>query len=181
MRKISILLLALIAYMMCLMATSCHPKITESLSTKDVQKSDSLYVKKDSTYYRDTTLKVKGSVITIQNEVKADTSGCINMPETVIETEHSKANASIINGKLLVNCVCKDLELRVKLQERLIREYAALSKLKQAEKTIYKTMEVRYIPKGVKLLAWVGGASLVFYILLVIYSCLKFFKVIQKP
>lgn len=114
--------------------------------------------------------------------------------DTVIKKEESKASASVPlkdvkkgfkhdfknkdasgsieekDGNLNVTCKCDSLEIRVKLQDKIIETL----KKKVTEKTTPRP--VQYIPWYIKILAWVGGIFLAFAIIMVLAKKFKIIK-----
>lgn len=129
---------------------SCKTK--QSL-IKDTIKTENI---KDSTNYssvitfKDSTINIEGDSLVLN--LQTDSTG--NLIPQVIETKDIKLEVKNVNGKPTVNCYCKDLELKVKLQETIIKEFKDKSNTKVDKQVITKeiTKEVKYIPKWV----WIG-------------------------
>jgi hypothetical protein len=162
-----------ITALIALICPSCNRRITKTLE-KDYRQIDSCYVQKDSTWYRDSTITIAGDSSKIEAIVKPDSAGNINLPLIVTQTNRSKTSISIINGRLKADCVCKELELRVQIQERLIQAYKRVYVFRQKD-TVKETNRERPIPVWVKFFAWCG-AILLFLVFLIII--LKFKKLI---
>jgi hypothetical protein len=129
-------------------------------------------VKKDTIILHDTTFVFKGDSAKITATVAPDINGEVNMPEIVTDSPRTKLSVSITKGKVIADCICKELEQKVTLQEHRITELTAIASEKQREKIVTKTIEVRFIPRWVKILAWIGGINslaLIIYIAFKIY------------
>ena len=129
-----------------------------SCKTKQSLVKDTVKIEntKDSTNYfkeitfKDSTINIKGDSLVLN--LQTDSTG--KLIDQVIETKDIKVEVKNTNGKPTVNCYCKDLELKVKLQETIIKEFKGKSNTKVDKQIIIKekVKEVKYIPR----IAWIG-------------------------
>jgi hypothetical protein len=161
-----------------LLATpACQHKLIQS-STKT---SDTLSIKlleKDSVSYKDTTYHTLADSSKISTKLNLNIDGDMEMPEIRLDTKTIKHTVSISHGKLTSECLCKGLEIQLKLKERLIQRLYLEKNISSNTKSTSEIVQEKFIPKWVKFFACSGG---VFYLLLLIYIAFKVLKNYYKP
>lgn len=141
-----------------IVVTGC--KCPQAVTSTVIRDSVSTSIKRE---YRDTVIRIPADTASIQALVKCPPNGIVNMPEMKVKSKRAIISAKIVNGTLDATCTCPELEKQVKLLKETVTHLRQRWELKT--KTV--TVEVKYIPAWVKVLAWVGGISL-FAILLLI-------------
>jgi hypothetical protein len=152
--------------------TSCARKHTESLE-KSTEKVATVYIKQDTIIPKDTLVRINGDSTRVTAMVEPDREGKINLPELVMDSHRSKVSVKISDGHLEVKATCKELEEKIQLQEHRITELTAIARDAKKEKAVTQTIQQRYTPKWVKVLAWIGALSLLFIIYLLFKPLLK--------
>jgi hypothetical protein len=140
------------------LCTACNRKTFQSVEKTTITK-DSIIVVHDTLILHDTTFVFKGDSSQIQAQVIVDKNGKAELPQTITETPRLKSIVSITNGVMKVDCICKELEQTVQLQERRITELTRINEKQKTDIQTTKTVEVKYIPKFVSVLAWLGGLT----------------------
>lgn len=114
---------------------------------------------------RDTIIKIPSSKVGVSAHVNDLNDEPIRRSIGNSTVELYKKNDSIF-----ANATCDSLELKLQLQDSLINTY----RLRETDTTItLPPVEVKYIPWFIKILAWIGGLSL-------LYFGFKFFRFIQS-
>lgn len=156
--------------------SSCHRKLITS-SEKTTETNTSVTVTKDSTSIQDTIVQVPADSSEIQIPVTINAQGEITMPKTVVKNTRSVLTAQVLKGILTGKCVCKELELTVQYQQRTIEKLTKENQLKQKENIQVQTIEVKFIPTWVKILAWIGATMSLLFIGIIAF---KIYKLIYK-
>lgn len=161
-KYIAVVLASLI---ICLMACKPPIQVFESKTTvSDSTKITTEYLN------RDTTIVVNADTSIVFHKVICDSNNVAQMPRKVVKgNTQAKIDVEIVDGELKAIALCNALELKVELQDKLIKE------LRQTLITKENTVPIitNQIPKIVLFLAWVGGICL---FLLIIGFTLKFIK-----
>ena len=163
----------LILLLILLSTISCSRR-AYPVSEKTTQTKDSVIVIRDTIILHDTTFVFKGDSSHIQVLATVDSAGQAELPLTTTESPRLKSSVSITKGIVRVDCICKDLEEKVKLQERRITE---LTKINDSQKTAI-TLRVSFIPTWAKVLSGIGAFYLLgtlIFIIIRLHS--KFIKI----
>jgi hypothetical protein len=145
---------------------------------KSSEVTNTKILEKDSVSYKDSVYHTKPDTAKIQANVIVDINGAVNLPEIGTETHSIKHSVGIKNGKLISICVCKDLELQLKIKERLIQRLYSENFKTLDIKDSLKTVQVPFLPWWAKILNWIGGISL---LIIIIYIAFKLIKLYYKP
>jgi len=123
---------------------SCKP--TE-IVTKEVQVKDSVSVK--------TTLMPRDTIVTISADSISINIPISDITEKPIVKKSKRVRTSIkrVGNSIETKCNADELEKQIAIKDKLIETYR--SKKTQEQTTV--TIPVRYTPKHIQLLAWVGG------------------------
>ena len=140
--------------------TSCGSQkdITKTVTTKD-----STFVKTTITP-KDTTIIVPGAKVRIEAQV-----GDLSEKPITKKENHLTASLSKVGTTIIADCNSEQYEMVIQLQNQLIESYRQREMSSSEEIRI----PVKYIPKFIRYLSWVGGITL---ILIVIIVCIKLFK-----
>ena len=145
---------------------SCKTKqslVKDTVKIENTKDSTSYY--KEITF-KDSTINIKGD--SLVSNLQTDSTG--KLLDQTIETKDIKVEVKNTNGKTTVNCYCKDLELKVKLQETIIKEFKGKSNTKVDKQIIIKekVKEVKYIPRIIWLGLIIGAISVTIHIITLI-------------
>jgi len=138
--------------------TGC--KCPQAVTSTVVKDSTSTTIKRE---YRDTVIRIPADTASIQALVKCPPNGIVNMPEMKVKSKRAIISAKIVNGAFDATCTCPELEKQVKILKETIFQLRQRNSLT----TRTATVEVRYIPGWVKVLAWVGVTTLLMLLLLI--------------
>lgn len=118
----------------------------------------------DSTSYteqiipRDTVIIKEPDTIKITVKVPCD-----DFDTVIVATDKGSIAISAKDGKLAGECICKELEFKVRVYDTIRKMY--YGRLESHQKTITKWE--RFVPKLVKILAWIGAISIGLFILII--------------
>ncbi|MNS03117.1 hypothetical protein D3C72_344450 [compost metagenome] len=80
--------------------------------------------------------------------------------------KQATVTAQVVGNQLYVDCECDSVAIAAKIRDTETRQTSV--------KTVTETVQVKFIPLFVTVLAWIGGAS----ILVGVFSALRLFKVL---
>jgi len=134
-----------------LLITSCQcPKMmTDTKVITDTLTIEKKIVERDTIFFTDTArVAVKVPVLKLKDASK---------PFKPIIKQHKNVRVIIkrVRDTIRFTAECDSIELAAKIKDRFIKEHHK----KETVKT--EIVQMRYIPKLVKLLAWLGGIALV--------------------
>ena len=115
---------------------------------------DSTYVEK-FVKIRDTIVKIPSSKVGVVADAK-------DLNEEPIKRSNGNSTVELYkkNDSIFANASCDSLELQLKLKDSLISTY----RLRETDTTItLPPVEIKYIPWLIKILAWIGGLSLLYF------------------
>lgn len=114
-------------------------------------------VARDTVYFhsetktRDTVIIAPASQVDVSMQVEA----ILNKSLKGFEKQFKNATLRIdrFEDSLRIVCECDTLAIQAQLRDKYEREY------RQSEITITREIPVRYVPKWVRIFAWIGGIS----------------------
>ena len=167
MKKSLLFLLLAVSLMLSSCSYEFYCKRCPVTSTHTVEIKDTIIIKE---VLKDTTITVflpADSVISIM-VVQCDSMGVAQMKETVIKHKNMVARLRIENGKLYQNIthLMDSMEVTIQYKEREITNLkSTIDKLNEV-----RVKEVKYIPKVVKIFAWIGVVAVVLILLTIAYN-----------
>ncbi|MEH6405760.1 MAG: hypothetical protein V7767_00620 [Leeuwenhoekiella sp.] len=138
----------IIVTLLVLLLSSCgggKPTLTRSVTEKDSTWT------KVSTIKRDTIITIPGDSIKIRIPI-------LDITEEPVTRYGVRSSASVRkeNEDLVIDCKCDEYKQQIELMEKLIEQHETYEKL--LKETVLKPE--RYVPWYIKILAWIGGISI---------------------
>ncbi|MCH4824293.1 hypothetical protein ML462_14045 [Gramella lutea] len=115
----------------------------------------------DSTYV-DSRIRLRDTVIKVPFQKVSISADQQDLTEKPITKSNGKANVSLFkkDNVIYANAECDSLELQLKLKDSIISTFRQV----KTDTTITLPPErIKYIPWIVKILAWIGGLSLLYF------------------
>ena len=154
--KVKYKAIIMIVIMLCLLVTglsACKPKAlsyTKETILKDSIRTSVNYIK------RDTTIVVPGDTLSLRVPIY----NLSEIPTTIRTSNGTTLSLQRIENDVLAQCGREDLEKIITLLERENTYYR--TQLNQVAET--QEVEVKYVPLLVKILAWIGGLGVLYFI-----------------
>ncbi len=147
---------------------SCSKRIapTENSVLRDTLTITQTVIERDTVFF----LPQSSVSYNMPSVVPPNFVGLKDAKKGIIEKQDGQANLKMtyFNKNVQIDCICDTARLKAKLYDTFLKE----NRKTVSEKTIIK--KVKYTPRIVKILAWLGGI----FCLLIGFKMLRIFKVV---